>query len=166
MTAFTPNVDLTVIKRLFGAVEQPGGFVVSDVISPVIEIQELSLMQRREVISASSNFSSVNGTVSIPVPPGENWLTHYFASATSVLNADQSITIQMMVSMPGIVPGFRFDRPVDVPADSVAGVGRVFEKPLILPAGSTIGVRAGAIVVGAAGSIGFSVAVQFTRIPL
>lgn len=165
MAAFTPNVDLTVIKRLFGAVQQPGGFVVGDIIAPVIEIQTMALMQRREFLEVFSNFSVVNSAVTTQVTPGEFWQVHLFMSRTDVLDADQSITMSLVISFPGGVNNMRLGLPITVNASSAGGVGNIFPDPLILPAGATIGTISNEIVVGAGGSIANGIGLVFTRIP-
>jgi len=164
MTAFTPNVDLTAIKRLFGAVEQPGGFVVSDIISPVIEIQDLALMQRREVIRFFSNLSVVSGVVGTTVPDGEFWLVHLVTTQTDILDADQALLLQLMLIFAGSGATFRYDQPVSVAALEAGGVGRVFAPPMILPPQTLFGVVANGITPGASGSIALALTIQLTRV--
>lgn len=167
MTAFIPNVDLTVIKRLFGAVEQPGGFIVNDVISPVIEIQDLALMQRRESLTVFGNLTTTGTQVTVQVNDDQIWLVHLIGTETDGLDADQSVTMQLMINLPGALSftRFRFEEPVSVTSLFEGGVGKIFPKPLILPSGSVVGVTANEVAAGASGIIATALNLQITRIP-
>ena len=165
MGAFTPNVDLTSIKRLFGAVEQPGGFIVSDLISPVIEIQNLALMQRREHINAFSSFGAVGAVIGEFVPEGEFWLVHSIVTDTDVLDADQALQYSLLLIPPTSSSShFRYDQPVSINPSSEGGLGRIFEPPLILGPRMLIGMVANEITPGVAGVIAMGQSVTFTRI--
>ena len=167
MAQFTPNVDLTVIKRLFGAVQQPGGFIVSDVISPVIEVQDIALFARREFVTFFSTLFSLNAPTTTVVPQGEFWLVHFITMDTDILDGDQAIAFQLVILPAGqATRDFRIGPPSSVAANEAGGIGQAFTPPLILPAGTTFGVVANQITVGAGGSIAVGVNSQITRITI
>ena len=167
MAQFTPNVDLTVIKRLFGAVQQPGGFIVSNVISPVIEVQDIALFARREFIVFFSTLFSLNAPTTTQIPDGEFWQLHYITMDTDILDGDQAITFQLVILPAGqATRDFRMGPPSSVAANEAGGIGQAFSPPLILPSGTTFGVVANQVTVGAGGSIAVGVSSQITRIAL
>ena len=164
MAAFIPNVDLTVIKKFLGGVEGPGSFVVSDTISPILEIQDIALFQRREIVSGGGTASAVNITISQTVPAGQFWLVHYISSATDALDADQSITIQLFVRSVGLSTFSRILVPVTIGNSEAGGIGGAFGRPLILPSGFIFGLAVNAITVGAAGSVRIDFQAHISRV--
>jgi len=165
MGAFIPNVDLTVIKKFFGGVEGPGAFVVSDTISPILEIQDIALFQRRDVVEAL-NFavSSVASVISLTVDAGQFWLIHYLATNTDILDADQAISIQLFVREPSVNPLGRLLVPTAVGNSEQGGIGAAFGRPLILRSGTQFGAVVNGITVGAAGSIRLDMAANISRV--
>lgn len=170
---FIPNVNLTSIKRLFGAVEQPGSFLVADQIVPTYDVGNVGLSERREWTFGSNNVSSPNGFVSKQVPAGEFWIVHMFQGATDTLDSDQAIKLQLAIRGRGAVgtlpsPVTRIGQPVEATGSAapseLTGVGQTFQPPLILDTGTDFGVVVNRLTVGAAGAISVSLAVQITRI--
>ena len=165
MTAFIPNVDLTGLKKFFGAPEQPGPFFVSDTISPILEIQDIALFQRRETLTlVNGSFGSVGQVHSFTVDAGQFWLVHYIAMTTDVLDADQSVTVQLFVIPTGVGSSLRLLVPVSIGNSGAGGIGAAFGRPLILPSGATFGVAINAIDPGAATAIRFDTSTNIHRV--
>jgi len=164
MTAFIPNVDLTVLKKFFGATEQPGVFLVSDIITPILEIQDIALFQSREIRQASAVKVNVGDSVQLTVAAGEFWLVHYVGINTDTLDADQAITLQLFVSPPGFTPFARLLVPVVTGNSQQGGIGAAFGRPLIVQAGTAFGAAINAITVGAAGSISMNIVANISRV--
>ena len=164
MGAFIPNVDLTVIKKFFGGVEGPGSFVVSDTVSPILEIQDIALFQRREILKRTLTVNAVNGFVDRTVEAGEFWLIHYVSVTTDVLDADQTINIQLFSQEPGVGNLGRLLVPSSIGNSEAGGIGAAFGRPLILRSGARFGAAVNAITVGAAGSITLVLGTSITRV--
>ena len=166
MAAFIPNVDLTVLKKFFGATEQPGAFVVSDTISPILEIQDIALFQSREIVQTTTFKTLVGQSIDLTVDEGEFWLIHYTGMFTDALDADQSINVQLFVSPPGFVGKARLLVPVVIGNSEQGGIGAAFGRPLILPSSAIFGAAINGIVVGAAGSIPLTIVANISRVKL
>ena len=164
MGAFIPNVDLTVLKKFFGGVEGPGSFVVGDTISPILEIQDIALFQRRDLLTDALNLSAVNSPVQFTVDAGQFWLVHYLSFTTDTLDADQTISVQLFVREPGVAALGRLLVPVAIGNSEVGGVGAAFGRPLILRSGTVFGGVINGITVGAAGAIAMSLIANISRV--
>lgn len=168
---FAPQIDLTSVKRLLGAVEQPGQFVIADSIVPTLDIGVLGLIHARETQFVFDDITAVNFFVSIAVPDKQFWLVHLISSASDLLDADQSIRLQAAVRLPGAAAALansvvRIGRILTINASSSGGVGESMSPPLILPPGADVGVAANEVTVGAAGSVRTSLQLQVTRVRL
>jgi len=164
MGSFIPNIDLTVLKKFFGGVEGRGSFIVSDTVSPILEIQDIALFQRRETLLTFDGRSLVGQTTDFTVDPGEFWLIHYLAATTETLDADQAVTLQLEVSPVGIGRLFRILVPVTIGNSEQGGIGAAFGRPLILQSAVQFGVAINAITVGAAGSLRVDLAANISRV--
>ena len=166
MAAFIPNVDLTVLKKFFGGIEGPGSFVVSDTISPILEIQDIALLARRDVLFTTvTTFTSVNQSIIRTVDEGEFWLIHYLSVTTDALDADQTITVQLFVQPPIIAPVFgRLLVPSAIGNSEAGGIGAAFGRPLILPSGTVFGAVVNQITVGAAGIVRLDLIANISRV--
>ena len=164
MGAFIPNVDLTVIKKFFGGVEGPGAFVVGDTISPILEIQDIALFQRRDLVETTVNVSAIGGVIGQVVDPGEFWLVHYVGIITDVLDADQTITMQLFVEEPAARARIRLLVPTSIGNSEQGGIGAAFGRPLILRSGTRFGAAANAITIGAAGNVAVELAANISRV--
>ena len=165
MGAFIPNIDLTVLKKFFGGVEGPGSFIVGDTISPIIEIQDIALLARRENLSVV-NFpmTAVSIPVQLIVPEGEFWLVHYIAMTTDVLDADQAVTVQLFIRQTNI--NGRVLVPTTTGNSEQGGIGAAFGRPLILSSLARFGIIINAITVGAAGNIRADMYANISRVRL
>jgi len=166
MASFIPNVDLTILKKFFGGVEGRGSFLVSDTISPILEIQDIALFQRRDTRQFSGAITTVGaiGHVSLTVDAGEFWLIHYLSVVTDILDADQAVTVQLYVRPPGVAFRARLLVPVVIGNSEQGGIGAAFGRPLIIPSGTVFGAASNAITVGGAGAITLEVVANISRV--
>lgn len=168
---FFPQVDLTSVKRLFGSQEDRTQFVVSEFISPTLDIATLGLMHAREFVFDNQNAAAAGVFGSFVVPDRQFWLIHLVSAASDVLDADQAATFQVAMRAPGgsailTSPITRLGSIESVPASSVGGVGIQFNPGMLLPPNGEFGVVINTATLGAAGAIAFSVQAQITRIRL
>jgi len=165
MGAFIPNVDLTVLKKFFGGVEGLGSFVVGDTISPILEIQDIALFQRRETLTKLvATISVVNQAVDFTVDAGEFWLIHFLSVTTDVLDADQTVIVQLFVRPPGTSPFGRLLVPSSIGNNEQGGIGAAFGRPLILPSGARFGAVSNQITGGVAGNVKFDLLANIHRV--
>jgi len=168
--AFFPNVDLTAIKRLFRSVEQPGPFIVTEVISPVIDIQKFIFMLQREWVNTFVVLTAVGQTLTHTIPEGEQWLIHAIASSTDTLDADQTVSLQQFITPTNVGglgdTGTKYGRVVAVGNSEQGGSGQVFENIVIFPSGSVFGVAVNQLTIGVGGDVRLSLTALISRITL
>lgn len=165
---FPPNVDLTSLRRLFRSPQRSPPFEISEIITPVIDITEFSKMQSREFETNQVSVSVINETVILEVPDDQYWLVHSLMSVTDLLDADQTITLQL-VSIPVPVGALvfgetRFGQPVSVPSLQQGGVGEVFDRPHIVVSRTRLGVAVNELT-GAA-NVRVGVVATITRVQI
>lgn len=162
---FFPNISLTPLKKLFRATEQPGAFVVGDVISPVMPLQDIIAVTSTTGVTQGGSVTGIGQGFGATVEEDEAWLVQSFASVTDVLDADQAVTLQGFIFHPGI--GIRnYGDPVVIGASTQGGWGKVFTPPMLLIPGQRLGVVVVDITVGAAGLIGLNATTVRVVIPV
>lgn len=156
---FTPNVNLSLLKKLLAAQEQPGGFIVSDLILPVLELGLLAGADKLAV-GRTATFAVTTGQTITVIVGSDYLLVHSLTSVTDILDADQSITLQGFLFGPDPLSTQNFGTPVVVGNSEQGGFGEIFSPPILLTPGTAIGVRVVGFVGGAAGTIAVDVAIR------